>query len=772
MSNYFSGRVASVRFANEAQSFYILSVHLDDGDETTVRGTIPGLAVKPGTWFGFEAHWEDHDKYGNQLVIDRAPVVQGEWDCETAFNMVTAHGVATRVAARIREHAGEDFISVLSDSARLQAVPGIDEFTALHVVSRWKAVRSMFQTLNFLTDLGLPKIKLDQVYSFFGDETETVLSTDPWSLVKVEGISFEQADEVARRLGLKPETGDRLKGLALHICKSKRGLGHLYLNSGDFVSGMRQTVPTLSSADIARTLKQLHEEKLIVVDNTTKDKITAIYEPWFYEIEKESSRLLAERITTAAFSDEEVGDYQNLLSNVGPRTKACVDSGFSLEDAARTAIEEYASISKITLSQDQLQGAVNALVEPVSILTGLPGTGKTTTLKVVVKVLEDIGVPFLLVAPTGIAAKRMSSVTGSEASTIHRAFGAKGGGDEEDRSSTYAGIVGASEGSPESDGSSEYWSYSNKQPHPAKVIIVDESSMVDQHLVFRILTCTTPGCRVVFVGDAAQLPSVGPGNVLRDLIVSGKFPLVGLKEIFRQNEASDIVKAAHAIHAGETPEFKNSKDFVFLSADSEAQVLELLMASVSKLYDKRANFQVLSPRHNGTLGVTNLNLRIRELLNPKQPGLREMRLGNETVREGDRIMVSKNNYMYEIFNGDVGKVIRLDQKAKEVEIKVHGPPALHVRIPLKEAPTLLRMAYGITVHKSQGQEYDVILMPWVSSFRHQLQRNLIYTAITRAKKKVVLIGHREALTKAIANNKVDSRNTLFPERLLKSLKED
>jgi exodeoxyribonuclease V alpha subunit len=197
----------------------------------------------------------------------------------------------------------------------------------------------------------------------------------------------------------------------------------------------------------------------------------------------------------------------------------------------------------------------------------------------------------------------------------------------------------------------------------------------------------------------------------------------------------------------------------------ENKILTTITATVQKLYDRKANFQVLSPRHAGTLGVTSLNLRIRELLNPKTPGLREMRLGSEMIREGDRVMVAKNNYRFEIFNGDVGKIVRLDPRSKIVEIKIHGPPVMLVHLPFKDAPTHLRMAYCTTVHKSQGQEYDVILMPWVSSFRHQLQRNLLYTAITRARKKVILVGHLEALPQAIENNKVDARNTLFPDRL-------
>lgn len=776
MSEYYAGRIVSVRFNNDASSYYVVEMHMDEEAKaqqasartaTTVRGTIPGLDVKPGVWFGFEAHWETHDRYGRQLVIDKAPLVKGQWDAETACKMLEGHGVGAQISQRLYEEFGEDLVDKLGDKEALEKVSAINTFTAEYIVSRWHAVRSMFQSLEFLGDLKLPKNKIDQIYAHFGDDAEEKLSTDPWSLVQIDGITFEQADEVARKLGLPDNDPKRLKGAALYTCKARRGMGHLFLNSGELKSGMRKYIPNLTPTDLAKTCKELHDEKLLVIDNKTKKGTTAIYEPWFHELEIRSAELLAERSERAAFDDESRPEIIDKLSKVGSETaKVAEGEDAKLEDVAQKAIEEWSSHSQITLTKDQLHAAVNALTESVCVITGLPGTGKTTTLRVLVKVLQDANIPFCLVAPTGIAAKRITTVTGAPASTIHRAFRASGMGMDDDRETTYAGIIGISEGGVEADGSAEMWGYSDMQPHPAEILICDESSMVDQHLLFRLLSCTAKNCRLVFVGDADQLPSVGPGNVLRDLISTNLFPVTALREIFRQEEASDIVLAAHAINRGDVPEFKEqSKDFRFVEIRSEDKILESLLATVKKLYEKKANFQVLSPRHAGTLGVTNLNLRIREMLNPKQPGLREMRLGSETIREGDRIMVAKNNYQFDIFNGDVGKVVRLDDKAKEVEVKIHGPPTMVVRLPFKKSPEHLRMAYGVTVHKSQGQEYDVILAPWSSSFHRQLQRNLIYTAITRARKKVLLFGHPEALKKAVDNNKEDERNTLFPARL-------
>jgi exodeoxyribonuclease V alpha subunit len=766
---YFAGRVQTVRFSNDAQSYYVLNMLMDDGSIHTVRGHVPGLEVQAGTWFGFEAHWEVHATYGKQLVIDKAPVLKDGWDVPTAIKMLQGHGVGVRICESLLAHFGDDLLTVLADSSRLQEVPAITEFTANYIVTRWHTVRAMFQSLKFLGDLGLPKAKVDQIYSQFGDNAERILSEDPWSLVQIEGITFDHADEVARRLRLDMESPQRLRGATLAACKSRRGLGHLFMTSGELLDCLRPSHPTVEKAEVAKTLKQLRDEDLLVLDNRTRAGVTAIYEPWFNLLEHESARMLAERSKDAQILAEEVDVYLKKLATVGPKTREVAeDQSTSLAATARMAIQEWSSHGNLKLSEAQLQGAVNALTEPVSVVTGLPGTGKTTLLRVVVKVLQDAAIPFLLAAPTGIAAKRLTMVTGAEAFTVHRAFGAKGMDLDGGREATYAGIVGDSNGLIDTDGSRELWGYSAAQPHPAKIVVVDESSMLDQHLLFRLLTCTSRDCRIVFVGDAAQLPSVGPGNVLRDMIQCGFFPVVALRDIFRQDEASDIVLAAHAINSGRVPKFEHkSLDYTFHEVRDEARILDTLIATVQKLYVRNANFQVLSPRHAGTLGVTNLNVRLRELLNPKTPTNREMRLGSETIREGDRVMVSKNNYRFEIFNGDVGKVKKLDLGSKIITVKIHGAPGaeLQVDIPFKEAASLLRLAYAITTHKSQGQEYDIILLPWSNSFRQQLQRNLVYTAITRARKKVILIGHPEAMEKAVANNRVDDRNTLFPERL-------
>jgi exodeoxyribonuclease V alpha subunit len=774
MAEYFSGRVHTVVWADDTKGFYVLRMVLDgkplSSEIPVVKGSVPGLLVEVGTWFGFEGEWVQHSQYGKQISILKAPMIRG-WTVDVAAGILAANGVGDRVVGLLRSHFGDELVDVLDqfNPTLLEAVPGMPPLSAAHIVSRWQSAKAHFQTLEFLSEAGVPRNKVHQVWTLFADNATEVLSTNPWALVRIDGVTFQQADEVARKLGLDSTSPLRAEGAVRYVVKTRKGLGHLYLTGGEIVAEAQALLENATPQVVAQAIATLHKAKHLVVDRQTRPGTTAIYEPWLHRMESDSADLILERAETAQWgvNEEATAWYRKKLAATGTEaTDLAVDPTADLRHIAAAALRDWSKGSKVSLSGAQLQGALNALVEPVSVLTGLPGTGKTTTLKAVVSILKDADVPFLMVAPTGIAAKRITSVTGAPASTIHRAFGAQGWQKGEERESTYVGVTGQSGGLIDgSDGSGEQWGCS-EVPHAAEVVICDETSMVDQHLLYRILTCTKPSARLVFIGDDKQLPSVGPGNVLRDLIASDMFPTVAMTEIFRQADTSQIVVAAHAISRGDVPEVSHSGgEFMLIPAASEDQVLELTVRLAEKLFTKRDNFQVMSPRHSSTVGVTNLNARLRELLNPKQPGLQEMRLGMEVIREDDRVMVVKNNYEREIFNGDVGKVQKLDRKAREAEIKIHGPPVQYIRLPFKDAADHLRLAYCTTVHKMQGQEADTIVMPLVVSFAHQLQRNLLYTAITRAKKRVILIGHHEALVRAIANNRPDERNTLFLDRL-------
>lgn len=780
---YFSGRVHSVVYEDPTKAFYILRVTLDDKNpldsdaRVVVRGHIPGMSIQTGTWFGFDADWTTHKEYGHQLVITKAPVLSQGWDADTAVKILSSHGVGETILKLIRMKSGEDsqFLKNLGDENALAMIPGVNAFTAKYIVQRWQSAQTYYRALDFLNDLGLPSGKVREVWATFGDSAESVLSSNPWELVRVDGITFQHAEEIAGRLGLQNDR-NRARGAVLYVTKEQRNYGHMFLTTGQLFVGVQALIPDITKEDLAQALADCHKAKILVVDRSTRPGLTAVYEPWSYNLEKESADLLMSRQVTAGFGKGglDVHTYIQRLASMGARTeKEARKKRPKLDKVIDAAIKEWDTLERLELSEMQKEGVRNALTQPVSIFTGLPGTGKTTSLKAVVRILQSAGIRFLLCAPTGIAAKRLSETTGATAYTIHRAFYAKGSS-EEKRESTYAGITGEASESTSGSPDTEKWGYGPESPHPAEVVIVDEASMIDQHLIYRLLTCTSPQCRMVIVGDAAQLPSVGPGNVLRDMINSGRFPTVNLTHIFRQGDTSAIVYAAHDIYKGAVPECDPESDFSLVQVRTEEEALAYIEAKAVDLYSKRksdgatgkvSTFQVLSPRHAGILGVTNLNSRLRHLLNPQDGNLPEIRIGDDVIRQEDRIMVIKNDYTLGVFNGDVGKVSRIDRKAKEIEVKIFGDPPLYVCLPLRDAGKLIRLAYACTVHKAQGMEYDYIIMPLVDSFRHQLQRNMLYTAVTRAKKRVFLVGTWSALASAVANDREDLRNTLFKDRL-------
>ena len=776
---------------NPANGFYILKMALDEkggpkapvkeeGDldldatldsfeemvmSTTVKGTISGIDVGIGTWFGFDAKWVTSTKYGRQLQIDRAPVVEGKWTPEVVASMLPGPTVGPFTARLLLSHFGDKLMDVLDDVEKLQECPGITPLQALSVQERWQSLVATYKAIDFLQELDLPKHVIRRIWAMFGDEADKILTKNPWELVRVNGITFEQADKVAKKLGLPDDSPDRVRGAILYSCRAARNDGHLFLSTGNLRNRLASYMST-DAAVIAKALGTCMKDETLVLDRKTRPQLTAVYEPWFHAMERMSAALMAQRLKTARIQGEYTKPYTGWLARNGDKSEAAFKKDpEDLMGVAVAALQDWQESSHLVLGDDQVQGVLNAITEPVSIITGLPGTGKTTSVKGLVRILQEAGIEFLLISPTGIAAKRLSSVSGAEAQTIHRAFGAKGITDK-DRKAGYVGVLGENDKAM-TDGSEQLWSYGPGHYYPADVVIVDEASMVDQHLMFRILSCTAPSCRVVLIGDAAQLPSVGPGNVLRVLGTSEHIPKVSLTKIYRQDEASDIIVGAHTIHDGDVPTFifGDSKDFRFIEIRKEAEIQAYLIKVIESLYAKRRNFQCLSPKHGDALGVTTLNQIIRERLNPAAQSRAETRVGSWTMREGDRVMVAKNNYEKMIFNGDTGKIQKIVHRDKKVVIKIHGPPVMQIELTFGEVAKFLRLAYCVTIHKMQGLEADIIVMPFVKGFWRQLQRNLLYTAVTRARKKVIMIGQREALVRAVQNDTENHRNTLLVERI-------
>ena len=760
---FFSGTVDRVIFADESQPFYIFSMRLDNGGKATCKGAVIGDPPSNGSWLALKGEWVDDIKHGQQVKISQAPALYGGWTADKATKALVSNGCGSFTLARLARTFGEEFVEALSDSELLQKVGGLTEFEAAHLVRTWEKTRLFYDTIPVLMDLGFSGGEVARLIAQFGMGCVDRISENPWAVTEA-GFGLGRADTLAQLLDVDMNSPHRVRGVIGTVVRESCSSGHTHLTLGQVVQEIRARCPQAENGLIVTAIKEAHQAKSVVLDKTLGEKL--LYPTEMFSFETEA----AERIKgLCATKVKQLCVPQTMMySNLLPKRWSVK----SFEKKVSKLVEEAAQELHFELSEDQRIGIENVLKNPVSVFSGLPGTGKTTSLKVLVKVLQGLGMrtsstksdppDVLLLAPTGIAAKRMANLTGVEAYTVHRALGGKPK-DTASRDSSYEGIVGdAVKKSGASRGQWETWSYGKGSPHPAQVVVVDESSMLDIEAFARIVGAMRDDAHLVLMGDHAQLPSVGAGNVLKDLIES-TIPKVALTEIFRQSETSGIVKAAHAIHSGVYPNI--DKDFNLIQVDSEEKALDITLRLVQKLYDKEANFQVLSPRHAGTAGVTNLNTELRNMINPSGRGSRQIRVASGHIREGDRVMITQNDYSLGIFNGDVGKVSEIDLKRKSVRVKIHGVVSNYVEMDTKTANRLLRLAYAQTIHKSQGQEYDIILLPILSSFGRQLQRNLIYTAVTRAKKKVFLIGQSNALARAIDSNKQSVRNSALGKRI-------
>lgn len=911
--SFFSGFVQSVRFENVEDSLYILQMRLDqpypkwpDGTSVprfiTLSGNIFGLKIQENAWLSFEAIPTQHSKYGWQLKILRAPVNPPRWDTEQIVHALEGMGIQPILLQILRQQIPDDeLVLAIQDPDRLSKIAGFTEFSAKHLAGKWSSTVTHYKTLGFLQELGLSSGKIKQIWKTFGDDSYRVLSQDPWQLIRVDGITFNQADSIASRLGMSLQDEKRLPAAVLYGTRTARQFGHLYVTSAELMQQVLLICPQATKEQVSAQIKVQVAAGLIKIDRLGGK--LALYEPWFYTLESESAKLLHSRQSQEILVTEaDRESYCKRLRRVGNITASAHDVFLTdVEKVVEFAVMDWESQTGFILSEKQKEGVHQALLRPVSVLTGLPGSGKSSSVKAVVQILSDAGFNVLLVAPTGIAAKRLTQVTGKEAKTIHMAFSAKIGDDgKEERESSYAGFTDEGGDKALGDGQESSWGYGAGRYHDAEYVVIDESSMLDAHLLYRVLNATSPTCRLLFVGDPAQLPSVGPGDVLRSLIKA--VPSVFLNEIFRQKGTSAIVEAAHKINAGIPPEVQHP-DFLLTSIRGDDEVLAAIIKKAQDLQQQGTEFQCISPRHSGTVGVTNLNQELRKVLNPPDSFKGEISVGSETLREGDRVMVVKNDYKYNIANGDTGKVHRIDRKAKNIVLSLpdmSGALRL-VEIPQGEVSQYLRLAYASTVHKCvapetwvttdrghqqiqdinpegfiltergfkpylnfvenpetlcykittesgltltmseghdmivwvegqdqrvqapdlrvgdilrvpfrqdpreaitkiervisrtmcvevpdghtfiqngllggncQGQEFSVVIMPMVDGFRHQLQRNLFYTAITRAKKQVFLFGTQESIHQAVLNDQTDARNTLFGERLVTLASQD
>lgn len=605
--------------------------------------------------------------------------------------------------------------------------------------------RLMLDTLSTLSDAGL-NAKLINLILPDVLATPNILSENPWKFV-LKGVPFKVADQFASYNKVKFEAFqadniDRVIGAVYSVLLQALKDGNCYLGSTALFMEVGKLAGITDPDAIKQALAKMKKENSIVIDPVKDSKTYSLYLPSYYNMEM---------------------DVANGLTDKGRRN-----------NPAHFTDEEVQSFCSYPLTKEQISAIRLGVREPVSILTGLPGTGKTTTVKTLCKVLQYLGENVLLVAPTGIAAKRMEAVTGIKATTIHRAFGAGGDGDKDKLFADYSGIKKEQDGSinsdlPPIDPSLDPWFYGPNHKRPESVLIIDEASMIDLHLAWRMLRGISTTCRIIFVGDIAQLPPVGAGNVLKDMIASKSIPTTDLRTIFRQEAGSSVMKVSHDIHNGVMPTLgiENSGEATeFHNRPTLDSVTDQIINICQELKDNNIDFHVMSPTHHGEAGVTALNKALRDALNPSSHhSTKPLRVGDDEVRIGDRVMITKNDYDLEVFNGDIGVLNSIEKGGVEV-LFYNGANATLVQIPTQRISNILRLAYATTVHKAQGQEYHTIVMPLMTEFGNfGLSRNLLYTAVTRAKNKVILVGDKQALAIAVSNGQGLQRNSRLRERL-------
>lgn len=709
------GIVSRIRFSNPETHWTVASLEVEGAfAPTTIVGTLPALA--DGMRVRLEGEWVDDQRWGKQFkAVSFVEVVPATREGISAYlSSGFIRGVGPKMAERIVECFGEQTLEIIvSNPARLAAVPGLGAKKVRAIEEAFAERRGAQEALVFLYGLGLTPGLASRIYKRYGDQSIAIVRNNPYRLAEeVDGIGFLKADQVARGLEIAAEDPDRLRAGAVHILQSARSEGHCFLPLEHLIDATEHlTGVDRSLVQPALNLLVL-DGRVVFADWPDRPMESAVYLAPLLDAECQ----LAERLTQ--------------LQVVAP-----------LKDAEQR-IDSAAQGLGLQLGEGQREGLRTALFHPLTVVTGGPGTGKTTIIRCL---LEASGLPesrVALAAPTGRAAKRMSEATGVEAKTIHRLleFNPVGGRFQRDEA----------------------------DPLDVDLLIVDEASMVDLLLFHSLMRAVIDTCRVVFVGDVDQLPPVGPGAPLTELIRSETVPVVRLREIYRQGAGSTIIDVAHGIQRGEspgvTPPGTTIQDFYFIHREEPASILATIEELVTRRipnrfgYMPRTEIQVLSPMRMGLLGVQHLNERLQALLNPSATGLK---VGERVFRVGDRVMQIRNDYDRGVFNGDTGTVERVDPTNGKLVVEIDEKPVVYERAQLDE----LVLAYAVSVHKSQGSEYTVVVMPVTTQHFKMLQRNLLYTGLTRGKQLVVLVGSPKAVGLAVRNQEQSLRNTLLASRL-------
>ncbi len=709
--NHLSGIVDRITFHSEENGFSVLRIKDRDG---RALGTVVGRTadVSAGEWIEAEGHYRDDPRHGKQFEADeiRVSAPTSREGIEHYLGSGAVPGIGKGFAKRLVDHFGDTVFDVIEkEPERLREIPGVGRTRSERISRAFDEQRGAREVMLFLHEHGIGPQRAIRIQKTYGDETLEVLRRDPYRLIRdIRGIGFATADAMARRAGFEQEAPSRIRAGLREVLRNAVTQGHCGRDR-DAVLDEAVRLLSISTGPITLALDEMVRTSELVLEE--QPGRATLFLPELHRAEVRAAVRLVE------LSRGKVPWPQR-------------DPAAAIKDLERKF--------DLTFAPEQRTAIERALASKLMVLTGGPGVGKTTLVRAILELVDDAGVEIQLAAPTGRAAKRLAETTGRPAQTIHRLL--------------------------EADGRASGFKRGPHNPIDCELLVVDESSMLDVRLLDALVSAVRPACAVLFIGDVDQLPSVGPGQVLLDLITSEVIAVAKLEKIFRQAAESRIIVNAHAVNAGRMPDLESTgdSDFYFIetrdSEDTLARMLRVVGERIEARFglDPARDVQVLTPMHRGPVGTQNLNVELQRLLNPAIEGSELL-----SFRRGDKVMQVVNNYDKDVYSGDIGRVISIDPEEKQLEARFEERTVLY---PMDELDELTH-AYAITIHKSQGSEYPAVVMPIVTDHYVMLRRNLVYTGMTRGRQLVVMLGQRKALEIALRDRGLAQRTTRLRERL-------